>query len=241
MPNEGRTLTSKRTNLSRLVAKGGPARTRCLSSSAKNEVFGLFFGLGVERNDPRRRGDGRLRRVLANQNDVALPNAIHSPVELVLWAVGATDVHDLGAADERALVDDGAFAARVDEHRARPIASENDGDELQLVDRVLTELDLALVDRLARRLRILSDEAPERVSVAVAFDEVVLGVVGPFELGRQRRSRGGSQGSGATRRGRRRWRGAASDRPAQREKGQVEAKGSPDHRDPFAADLGASA
>src|SRR6185312_14504223 len=80
-----------------------------------------------------------------DEDDVALADAIDAPVQLVLGAVAAADVDDLGAADEGALVDDGALAARVDEHRPRLVAAGDDGDELELVDRVLGQLDLALV------------------------------------------------------------------------------------------------
>src|SRR5271169_1958935 len=178
------------------------ARAYRRETSARDHVLLLLVGLGMQRDDARRRRDGRLRGVLANEHDVSVADAIDPPVELVLGAVAAADVHHLGPADERALVDDSPLARRVDEHRARLVRALHDGDELELVDRVLRELHLALVERLLVHRLVLDDEAAERIAVAIALDEVVLGVVGPFELGGQPRGARGSDGCRA-----RRWRG----------------------------------
>jgi len=113
-------------------------------------------------------------------------------------------VNDLGPADERPLVDDGPLAGRIEEHRAGLIGALNDGDELQLVDRVLRELHLALVERLSIRRLLLDEEAAERIAIAITLDEVVLRVLRSFELGRQAGGRG--RRGGCDPRGRRRGR-----------------------------------
>src|SRR6202000_3145514 len=104
-------------------------------------------------------------------------------------------LHHIRAPDELTALDHETLARRVDQHRLRGLGARDDTDQLQLVERILTEDDLAL--RMHVRLRIfreLGSKGAERIARALALAELVFLDV---HLRRRRRGRIRSRSRGA--------------------------------------------
>src|SRR5260370_33412041 len=174
----------------------------------------------MKRHDSRRRWDCRLRRVFADQDDVAVANSIDTPIELVFGTVAAPEVHDLRTADEGPFVDDSPFSGRVYEHGAGPVGAQDDRDEFELVDRVLGQLDLSLVERLFRHRLALHEKASKGITIVIALDKVVLRILRPLELRRESGSDSGRDGRYAARGRLRRGAGRIAARHPEGQRGQ---------------------
>ena len=106
--------------------------------SAALAVAGLLasFFLRCTEGDHARGGrDLGVRRVLADEDDVPVADAVDAPVDGDVGAGRAARVDELRLADEVADLGDPAERARIHQQRARGRA-EDDADEAELVERV---------------------------------------------------------------------------------------------------------
>src|SRR5687768_11103371 len=100
--------------------------------------------LGPERNDFGRARDIGICRIFADQNDIAVANAIDPPIDFVARRSRSRGLHDLGTPDELPALHDVTFAGGIDQHRLGGLEAGHDADQLELVERILVEDHFAL-------------------------------------------------------------------------------------------------
>ncbi len=165
---------------------------RAAAASPLSELVVLLLGLGAQRDRARRRRDPGLRRILAREDDVSVAHFVHAPVDLVVGAVRAADVRRLGRPTQspRLITQPlPAGSATIARGYSPPVtiatsfssSSENCGR--------MTSRSSARGRPASPPDRAASHVGAERIPVAVALGEVVLGELHTRKRRRCRRGR----------------------------------------------------